>query len=571
MRHTLIIAALVCCLGCSMPQTSKTASTTGSADFDKLTNDLLYGSLALSPVSATATGYHVHNGTALDELIDDYSAAGIESQRRFYHDVQTRAVAVGAAALDREQQVDLEIIKNNVNLSLLEMETIQSYKHNPTVYVELAGNALFSPYVLNYAPVERRFQHIIARLERMPSLFDQAKANLVDAPEVWNRVAREENEGTIGLIDKTLRAAVPAAQKADYERGAGPAIAALKAFNAHLERELSKAASDWRLASENYVRKFEYALATGKTPDQLLAEAEADLKTTRQDMAKLAAPKTVKQALDDVARQHATPDTYMAEAKRTLEQATAFVREKQLVTLPRRANLQVIETPEFMRGIYSVAGFNAAPPLEPELGAFYWVTPIPPTWPKDRVESKLREYNHFGLQHITIHEAMPGHYVQLEYANDVLPTSRRLLRNILGNGPYVEGWAVYVQQVMTDEGYLEGSPALRLTLGKQFLRVLANTILDIRLHTKGMTDQQALDLMINDAYQEKEEATAKLQRAQLSSVQLPTYFAGWKGWLQVRAHVQQIEGGRFSLRAFHERALEESAVPLPALERLLTR
>jgi uncharacterized protein (DUF885 family) len=542
----------------------------GGAEFDKLTNDFLYGSLALSPVSATATGYHTHNGSALDELIDDYSPAGIETQRRFYRDMQTRADALGAASLDREQQVDLEIIRNNIKLSLLELDAIQSYKHNPTVYVELAGNALFSPYVLAYAPVERRFHHIITRLERMAALFEQAKANLVDAPEVWNRVAREENDGTIGLIDKTLRAAVPAAQKADYERAAGPAIAALKAFNVYLERELSKSTSDWRLAPEKYARKFEYALAIGKSPDQLLAEAEADLKTTRQEMEKVAAPKTVKQALDEVARQHATPDTYMAEARKTLEEATAFVREKQIVTLPPRANLQVIETPEFMRGIYSVAGFNAAPPLEPELGAFYWVTPIPPTWPKDRIESKLREYNHFGLQHITIHEAMPGHYVQLEYANDVQPTSRRLLRNILGNGPYVEGWAVYVQQVMTDEGYLGGSPALRLTLNKQLLRVLANTILDIRLHTKGMTDQQALDLMINDAYQEKEEATAKLQRAQLSSVQLPTYFAGWKGWLQVRAHVQQVEGSRFSLRAFHERALKESAVPLPVLDRLLT-
>jgi uncharacterized protein (DUF885 family) len=286
-------------------------------------------------------------------------------------------------------------------------------------------------------------------------------------------------------------------------------------------------------------------------------------------MEKMAAPKSVKQALDEVARQHATPATYMAEAKKTLEQATAFVRDQQLITLPARANLQVIDTPEFMRGIYAVGGFNAAPPLEPELGAFYWVTPIPPAWPKDRVESKLREYNHYGLQHLTIHEAMPGHYVQLEYANDVQPKSRRLLRNVFGNGAYVEGWAVYAQQLMTDQGYLDKAPALRLTLGKQLLRVLANTILDVRLQTMGMTDQQALDLMINDTYQEKEEATAKLQRAKLSSCQLPTYFAGWKGWLQARDRYHQTRGDKFSLREFHERALKESAVPLPTLERLL--
>jgi uncharacterized protein (DUF885 family) len=286
-------------------------------------------------------------------------------------------------------------------------------------------------------------------------------------------------------------------------------------------------------------------------------------------MEKVAAPKTVKEALDEVAKKHATPETYMAEAKKALEQATAFVRDKDLLTLPPRSNLGVIDTPEFMRGIYAVGGFNAAPPLQPELGAFYWITPIPKTWSKDRIESKLREYNYYGLQHLTIHEAMPGHYVQLEYANDVQPKSRRLLRNVFGNVPYIEGWGVYAQQLMTDQGYPDNSPGMRLTLGKQLLRVLANTILDVRLQTMGMTDQQALDLMINDTYQEKEEATAKLQRAQLSSCQLPTYYAGWKGWLQARDRFQQKQGGKFSLKEFHERALKESAVPLPTLERLL--
>jgi uncharacterized protein (DUF885 family) len=540
-----------------------------TVDFERLTEDFLYGALALSPVAATQAGYHEHNGMRLDELMDDYSPAGIDAQRKFYEAIQARVHALNPASLDREQRADLEIMQNQLNLQLFDLNTIQSFRHNPTVYVELAGNALFVPFILEYAPKGQRFGHIVKRLEKLPVLFEQARANLADAPEVWNRVAIEENNGTIGLIDKDLRAAVPDALKADYSRAAENAIIALKRFNTFLETELSSRTSEWRLGKENYAKKFEYVLATGKTPEQLLAEAETDLQMVRQDMAKLAAPKTIQQALDDIARQHATPDTYMAEAKKALEQATAFVRQKGLLTLPPRSNLAVIETPEFMRGIYAVGGFNAAPPLQPELGAFYWITPIPKTWPKDRIESKLREYNSFGLQHLTIHEAMPGHYVQLEYANDVQPKSRRLLRNVFGNGPYIEGWAVYAQQLMTDEGYLADGPGMRLTLGKQLLRVLANTILDVRLQTMGMTDQQAMDLMIKDTFQEKEEATAKLQRAKLSSCQLPTYFAGWKGWLQVRDRYRQKQGGSFSLREFHERALKESAVPLPTLERLL--
>jgi len=568
MRHILWSAlCLVIVSGCAQPAPPAAVNTT--SDLEKLTDDLLYGSLALSPVFATATGYHEHNGVRLDEQLDDYSPAGIDAQRRLYEELQRRIASLNQSSLDKEQQADLEIMRNAIGLGLLDLDTIQSYKHNPTIYVELAGNALFSPYVLNYAPKDLRIQHIIRRLEKFPVLFEQAKANLTDAPEVWTRVAREENDGTIGLINQTLRAEVAEPQKADYDRAARTAVAALKDFDAFLKTELSKKTSDWRLGQENYARKCGFVLATGKAPDQLLAEAEADLKSTREAMAKLAAPKSVRQALDDIAKRHATPDTYMAEARKTLEQATAFVKEKGLVTLPPRANLEVIDTPTFMRGIYAVGGFNAAPPLEPGLGAFYWVTPVPKTWPKERIESKLREYNSYGLQHLTIHEAMPGHYVQLEYANDVQPKSRRLLRNVFGNTPYVEGWGVYAQQLMTDEGYLNNDPALRLTLLKQLLRVLANTILDVRLQTMGMTDQQALSLMIDDTYQEKEEATAKLQRAQLSSCQLPTYFAGWRGWLDVREHDRQRRGSTFSLRDFHQRALEESAVPLPTLDRLL--
>jgi uncharacterized protein (DUF885 family) len=570
-HRSLFVALSIICVSCSTTKPTTTTNMNTASEFEKLTDDLLYGALALSPVAATQTGYHQHNGMPLDEMLDDYSQAGIDTARKFFEGFQSRVNALNAATFDKEQQADLEIIKNQLNLQLLDLNTIQTFKHNPTMYVELAGNALFVPFILEYAPKEERFRHIIRRLEKMPALFSQAKANLIDAPEVWNRVAVEENDGTIGLIDKELRPAVPEAQKVDYERAAASALTALKDFNTFLKNDLSKKTSDWRLGKENYAKKFEYVLTTGKTPEQLLSEAEADIQRVRQDMAKVAAPKTVREALDEIAKQHATPETYTAEAKKALEQATAFVREKDLLPLPPRSNLAVIDTPEFMRGIYAVGGFNAAPPLQPELGAFYWITPIPPTWPKSRIESKLREYNNFGLQHLTIHEAMPGHYVQLEYANDVQPKSRRLLRNIFGNGPYIEGWAVYAQELMTDQGYLNNSPGMRLTLGKQLLRVLANTVLDVRLQTMGMTDQQALDLMINDTYQEKEEATAKLQRAKLSSCQLPTYFAGWKGWLQTRDRYREKQGSNFSLKEFHLRAVKESAVPLPTLERLLVQ
>src|SRR5579859_7612418 len=361
MRQYYLVAALavsffaLISIGCSSTKPQP------AGDFDKLVDDFVYGSLALSPVGATSSGYHQHNGVSLDEALDDFSPAGIEAARKFSTEFEGRLAALDQAALDKEQRADVGIMRNNLSLALLDLNEIQSYKHNPTTYVELAGNALYTPYMLNYAPKERRFGHIIKRMEKLPMLFEQAKANLADSPDVWNRVAREENVGNIDLIDKTLREEVPDAQKADYARAAGPALAALRDFNTYLEKTLSRKKSDWQLGKEKYARKFEYTLATDKTPEQLLAAAEADLKGTREEMAKLAAPHTVKEALDEIAKQHATPDTYMAAAKKTLEEATAFVREKDLLTLPSGGNLEVIETPLFMRGIYGVGGFNPAP------------------------------------------------------------------------------------------------------------------------------------------------------------------------------------------------------------------
>jgi uncharacterized protein (DUF885 family) len=538
-------------------------------DFEQVRGDFVFGSLALSPVSATQQGYHFHKRLPLDEMIDDYSQPGIRGQHLFWDRFRDRLAKTDPNSLAPEDRADYEIIRDQIALALLELDTIQNWRHNPTVYVELAGNALFEPYVLEYAPKETRYRQIIARLGKIPNLMEQAKANLITSPEVWTRVAQQENEGNIGLIEGPLKTDAPAALRADYDKAAKPAVDALRAFNTWLKTDLATRLSDWRLGKTNYDLKFKYTLEVDKTPAEVLEEAEAELKATQEKMAKLAAPLSIREALDKLARDHTTPENYLADARKDLTEATEYVRAKNLVPLPDTKNLRVIETPEFMRGIYGVGGFAPAPALEPQLGAFYWVTPIPKSWPKERVESKLREYNTYGLQHLTVHEAMPGHYVQLEYANRLEPQSRRLLRNIYGNTPYVEGWAFYTQQLMADEGYLDNAPGYRMTLYKQILRAIGNAILDIRLHTMGMTDQQAMDLMLNQTFQEKEEATAKLQRAALSSAQLPCYFVGWKGWWQVRDDYQKANAGTFNLSAFHERALKESAVPLPVLGRLL--
>ena len=563
-----------------------------SGQLARLSDEFVHTTLAFSPAAATGAGLHQYEGQNLDNLLDDTSPAVLDKQRRYYEHFRERLDALNASQLTAEDQADLNILRDQVSLSLLDFNELHSHLHNPTLYVETLGNALFSPYVLEYAPQAARMRNIIARLQKASFFLDQASTNLTSAPDIWTKVAMEENQGNIGLVDKTIRAAVPPDLRDAYNLAALSALDAMRKFQDFLKNNLSgRDDAGWRMTSDQYMRKFRFALESGVEADTMLQMAERELIRVRAEMLELALPlhrqlapahkdhaelsgadrenQVIGEVLARIAERHSTRESYMDDARQDLAEARAFVGEKGLLTLPPRANLQVIPTPEFMRGVYSVGGFSAAPALEPQLGAFYWVTPIPADWPQERADSKLREYNYYKLKLLTIHEAMPGHYVQMEIANNVQPESRRVLRSVFGNGPYIEGWGEYATQTMLDQGFLGRSPEMALTFAKERLRVIANAILDVRLHMLDMTDQEALDLMQKQTFQEAEEATEKLQRAKLSSCQLPMYFVGWSGWQRVREQYQRKHASS-SQSGFNDWALKQGAVPLPALTRLLT-
>ncbi len=578
-----IFLVLLLAVGCGKNPSQKLAD---------ISEEFVLGSLAFSPSAATAAGLHEYQGQKLDEMLDDNGPENLARQIRFYEKIRTGLADLQKDQLLPEARADLSILQDQIALSLLDLNEIHSSMHNPQSYVETLGNALFAPFVLEYAPKPERVRHIIARLLRVPLFLDQAATNMVSAPPEWTQVASEENQGNMNLVDKDIRAGVPADQAEAYARAARPALDAMTRFDAFLKNSMTGRANySWRLGGTVYPRKFRYALEAGAEADNTLQQAERDLVSVRARMLTIALPlhrdmfgghrdhaelggaerenAVIGEVLGKIADRHSARESYMEDARKDLEEARAFVQQKHLLTLPARSNLQVIPTPEFMRGIYAVGGFNPAPALQPQLGAFYWITPITISWPKERAESKLREYNFYKLKLLTIHEAMPGHYVQMEIANDVQPRGRRLLRSVFGNGAYIEGWGQFATQMMLDEGFLNHSPEMALTFAKEELRVIANTILDVRLQMLNMTDQEALDLMEKQTFQEHEEATAKLQRAKLSSGQLPMYYVGWRGWVKLRDEYKQAKGSAFSLPEFQDRALKEGAVPLPALGTLL--
>ena len=497
--------------------------------------------------------------------------------------------------LNPQDAADSRLIDDQIGLNLLELQKIQNYKHNPTFYVELIGNGLFLPLTQEYASKEVRVGDVISRIRQIPRFLEQAKSQLSDADPIFISTAVDENEGNVNLID-SVAADIPAGSplKAQYDKAAPLAKQALNDFSAWMKNDLAKRPTNnrtWRLGERWYAEKFHLVMETSILPANLLADAETEVKTVRAEMLQIALPlykqmfpgqsdyanlpteerenKIIGAVLNKIGEEHPQRDQLIEAVKADVDGIKQFIIEKKIVTLGPRDNLKVIPTPEFERGIYSVAGFHGAPPLEPTAEAQYWVTPIDPKMPEAKAESKLREYNNYTLKWLTIHEALPGHYVQAEHADDVQPPTRRVLRDLFGNGAYVEGWAEYGADVMTQEGYLNFDPKFKLVRQKIWLRGVANTILDIRLQTMNMTDQQALDLMTKECFQTGAEAEGKLVRAKLSSTQLPTYFVGTRQWWSLRKKYQAAKGSSFTLEEFHDKALDQGPLPIEYLEKII--
>lgn len=604
MRKAIFMTSVLLITLAAMGQKKTMPTDTAQRDtkFAKMAEQYMYESLVISPVSASYAGYHKHTDPKtgktieLDAIFDDVSPKGYDEQIAFYTGWQKRfRNEIDPKSLSLQDQADWRLIDDNIALSLLQLQKIQPQKYNPTTQVELIGNGLFLPLSQNYAPEPVRVGHVLSRVEAIPQFLAATKQALAEADPVFIATAKMENDGNIDLIETTLKEKIPAGSDLmkRYDTVAPKAIAALKEFNDWLDTNLAKRPTTrtWRLGAELYPVKFRLVMQTPVTPGKLLAEAENELRSTRAEMLEIALPmhkqmypdhtdhndlsahdrenKIISEVLAKVSDEHTQRDQLMATVKSDLQVIKQFIVEKKIVALSDRDNLKVIPTPEYMRGIYSVAGFASAPPLEPNAEAQYWVTPIDPKTPEAQAESKLREYNKYALYWLSIHEALPGHYVQAEHANNVQPESRRLVRNLFGNGAYVEGWAEYIAQVMMDEGFLNNDPKFHLVMRKLRLRLLANTILDVRMQTMNMTDQQAMDLMVNECFQTQAEADGKLRRAKLSSTQLPTYYVGKKDWLQLRKDYQAAMGPNFRLAEFHNKVLDQGPLPIMYLRQIV--
>jgi hypothetical protein len=586
-RATLAVGCLTLCLACNR-----------RPPFADLANEFVYTSLSFSPGGATQAGLHryaapgTRDTVQLDALLDDYSPESLAQQRAFYTEFQQRLKAANRASLDAQTQADYDLLANAVDYALFSLDDERFFERKPQLYGEALGNALFGNISLEYADTAARAAHLTARVEKVPAFIAVATANLTASNDVFRRVGIEEMSGVADLIRGLGAQFVHGTPSAAAYAAAQPkALAAIDAFNTFVRDSLpGRAAFDWRMGRKMFDAKWRVALQSDITPAQMLKSSEDSMVAIRARMLVLARPlhdgwfpghrhaaadstamlnAVVSEVLARIGADHANRDSLEAQARADVAALGTFVRDKRVMSLTDFSNVTVIPTPVFMRGIYGVAGAVFAPPLEPKLSSFYWVTPIPAAWPAARAEAKLREYNRYKFLSLTIHEALPGHLVQGEYANRVTPGWRRLLRAVFGNGAYAEGWAVYAEHVMEQAGMNGGdSVKARLVALKAMLRVYSNVVIDAKLHTEGMSTDSVVPYLVRESFQEEPEATAKLQRAQLDYVQLNFYPVGLHEWWATRRAAEQKEGAAFNLCAFHDVMLSYGALPVPIARRL---
>jgi uncharacterized protein (DUF885 family) len=533
------------------------------------------------PFVATKLGDH-----RFDSLFDDLSpqarAGWIERARRTLAELPQK---IDYRKLTRAGQIDFEILKHDLTRTVWLAENTHPFEEDPRTYNEYISDGIFLLLTQSSLPKATNLKNAIARMAQIPKVVTAAKESLRNPPRVFLDTAIRQNRGAIAFYEHGIfEVAGETPQVSELGPATRPVVECLKQYQSYLEKELlPKAIGEWRLGKERFARKLELELDAGLSAAQVLQEAESEFARVEHEIyviarqlwarlfPKVALPPddvpgrraTITQVLGRLNRDHRKVENLVRDARAIVREIKEFITANDIVRLPEPDHCQVIEMPEFQRG-NTVAYLNPAPPLDDAAASMYAVSPPPMDWDARRVESYLEEYNRYMLHILTIHEGYPGHYVQLEYSN----RHPSFIRRVLSSGVFVEGWAVYTEQMMLDQGYGNGDLALRLNQLKWYLRSVANAILDHKMHCTNMTDQEVLTFLTERAFQTEGEALGKIIRAKQSSCQLSTYFVGRTAFYRLRQEIER-EQGEFQLGRFHEAVLDHGSLPVKYLPELV--
>ena len=570
----LLALMILTCTGCGKRSSE-------DREFQKLSGEFLEAYFRTNPVTATWMGDHRY-----DHDLPDVSPENVAAEVAYLSDVRARLHSIDFDKLSRDNGIDARILKNNIDFITLVDKDIRPFERNPMAYTDLLGNSMYCFISRDFAPLDKRLDAAADRLAKFPALIEQAMRNLTNPPKVQTETAISQNRGLIRLIENDLMKEAEKAPKLSkkVERAAGPALDALRTFQNFLEKDLlNRSLGDARLGDRVFRRLLAGMLESDMTSEEIVAAAYAEIDRVHDEMFELAAPlyaemtskatplspgsgerrDVIKRVLQEIALDHPRPTELLDACRGAYAEAAAFVREQNILAVPDDP-LEIIWAPEYSRGI-SIMGLDAHGPLDKGGKSYFVVSPIPDYYDERQTESHLREYNYEMIRIVTIHEAMPGHYVQFAYAN----RNPSLIRAIFGNSSFIEGWAVYADDMLLERGFRSNDPKLKLQWKKFYLRALINAILDSGMHRENMSEYEALKLMTEDGFQEESEAAVKWRRAALTPGYLSTYYVGYRELRALRRDAEARWGSNFKLNEFHEKLLREGAVAPKFARRLL--
>jgi uncharacterized protein (DUF885 family) len=532
----------------------------------------------LQPLYATRTGNH-HYDHLLDDVSPKARKVSMERTRKTLDELPRK---IAYKKLSRSGQIDFEIWQHELKKQIWLADHTRRFEDDPRAYNDYITESVYSLLTHSTLPQPVNVRNAISRMAQIPKIVQAAKDSIKNPPRVLTEVAIKQNRGALALYERGIfELAGDDAANSDLKKASKALVSVLTEHQKFLEDDvLPRSKGEWRLGKERFAAKLVLELDAGVTAAEVLQEAEDEAQRVENEMYVVARqlwaqtfPKkillvddengrreTIRLVLEETSKGHGKADDLVVDARTGVAKIKQFIKDKDILRLPEPDRLKIIEMPEFQRG-YSIAYLNPAPPLDAKAASYYAISPPPSDWEAKRIKSFMEEYNRHILQILTIHEAYPGHYVQLEYAN----RHPSLIRKVLSSGVFAEGWAVYTEKVMLDEGYGQGDLKLRLHQLKWYMRTVCNAILDYKMHCTDISDEDAIAFLILRAFQSEAEAILKILRAKQSSCQLSTYFVGRTAFQRLRRSVQNELGNGFELGRFHEAALDHGSLPVKYL------
>lgn len=534
-----------------------------------------------NPGWASYVGFHEHDSVLVIPNEESRSAeiafcrAYLDSLKQF-----------DLTKLSRSEQTDLLMIQNQLESTIWYAEVFKAHEWNPSSYN--VGGAFGIMINGKYAPLDDRLRAMSSKMENLEAYYAAAKANIKNPTLQHTDLAISQNKGALGvfgseLVDSVHASGLSHAEKENLFTNIELAKMAIQDYVTFLENEVKPAlkenARDFRIGKELFAKKFDHDIVSTYSADEVFAKANQAKKTLHGKMHELTAqlwdtylrgkpmPKdsllAVRQMIDRLSLEHCHRDSFMSSIEAQIPELTKFVQEHDLLYLDPKKPLVVRKEPAYMAGVAG-ASISAPGPYD-SFGDTYYNVGTLENYTDLEAESYLREYNSYILQILNIHEAIPGHYAQLVYSNQ----APSLVKSIFGNGAMIEGWAVYTERMMLEEGYANNAPEMWLMYYKWNLRTVCNTILDYSIHVNGMTEQEGLNLLVNEAFQQEAEAKGKWKRATLSQVQLCSYFTGFSEIMDLREELKTKKGASFNLKAFHEEFLSFGSAPIKYVRELI--